>query len=242
MTTQSAEALIQTQGENDMNKMNKLTRNIATALLAATLAMPLLANARNDHASNNGNNSNSAVSFGGTPGTSRGLLSVNRHVYYIGDTIQVRVVYPRSLTAVWNGSAEGHVVIYIPQGQAISAPLPAQTADTPVSVLDLTELDTSVLAAGDYQLALVLTVPGGNPLDVNTWYNGFRGLLSIERLRFSAGTTSSDADGDGEFDDDADGDGFVEDEAIETETADNADDDEDDDATATTGTTTTPAT
>jgi hypothetical protein len=208
--------------------MNSLTRKIATALLATTLAMPLLANARNDHSSSHGN---SAVSFGGTPGASRGLLSVNRHVYYIGDTVQVRVVYPRSLTAVWNGSAEGHVVIYIPQGQAISAPLPAQTADTPVSVLDLTALDTSVLAAGDYQLALVLTVPGGNPLDVNTWYNGFRGLLSIERVRFSAGATSSDADGDGEFDDDADGD--VEEEEEE---------EEDDDAAATTGTTTTPAT
>lgn len=222
--------------------MNKLTRNITTALLAATLAMPLLANARNDNSSNHGNHGNSAVSFGGTPGASRGLLSVNRHVYYIGDTLQVRVVYPRSLSAIWNGSAEGHVVIYIPQGQAISAPLPAQTADTPVSVLDLTTLDTSVLAAGDYQLALVLTVPGGNPLDINTWYNGFRGLLSIERVRFSAGTTSSDADGDGEFDDDADGDGFIENEALDTETTDDAEDDDQDDAAATTGTTATPTT
>lgn len=208
--------------------MNMLTRRIATALLAATLAMPLLAAARNNHANDHGN---SAVSFGGTPGTGRGVLSVNRHVYYIGDTLQVRVVYPRSLSAVWNGTAEGHVVIYIPQGQALTVALPAQTADTPVSVIDLTGLDTSVLTPGDYQVALVLTTPGGNPLDVNSWYNGFRGLLSVERVRFSAGTTSSDADGDGEFDDDTDGDGFVEDEALE-------DDDSTDDAATTAGGTT----
>jgi hypothetical protein len=212
--------------------MKQLTRHIATALLAATLAMPLLANARNDHATDG----NSATSFGGTPGTSRGVLSVNRHVYYVGDTLQVRVVYPRSLSAVWNGSAEGHVVIYIPEGQAISVPLPAQTADTPVSVVDLTDLDTSVLTPGDYQLALVLTVPGGNPLDVNNWYNGFRGLLSIERVRFSAGATSSDADGDGEFDDDTDNDGFVEDEPLES--TDSTTEESDDDTPTPTGSST----
>jgi hypothetical protein len=131
--------------------------------------------------------------------------------------------------------------MHIPGGQAITVPLPAQTPDSPVSLIELSNLDTSVLLPGDYQLALVLTVPGGNPLNISDWYSGFRGLLSIERLRFSATATSSDADGDGEFDDDTDGDGFVENEALETETADDAEDDEDD-AAATTGTTTTPAT
>lgn len=219
--------------------MRKMTQAIAATLLSAALAMPLWAHARNDHATN-GNGGNSSVSFGGTPGTGRGLVSLNRHIYYVGDTIQIRVVYPRSLSAIWNGTAEGHVVMYIPGGQAITVPLPAQTPDSPVSLIELADLDTSVLTPGDYQLALVLTNPGGNPLNISDWYNGFRGLLSIERLRFSATATSSDADGDGEFDNDTDSDGFVEDEPLETEAEE--EDDSDDDATAGTPTTSTATT
>lgn len=201
---------------------------LAAALVAATLSLPAAA-VPPDHA-----NASANASANGRPGGGSGLIVPNRHVYYPGDTLQVRVVYPRSLTAIWSGDAESHIVINVPGDASFSVPLTTDTPDSVVSLVELTDLDTSVLSPGDYQLGLVLTNPGGDPLNLGDWYQGFRGLLSIERVRFSdvaPGEDPDDLDGDGELDDDADGDGFGDTEPLgEAEEDDDADDGEGDDA------------
>ncbi|GAB6039479.1 hypothetical protein [Endothiovibrio diazotrophicus] len=190
---------------------------LAAATLAATLSLPAVAARPDDTGGgqSNADHGNSANAHAqGSPGSGRGLIVPSRHVYYPGDTLQVRVVYPSSLTAIWNGEAESYIVIHVPGGAAIPVPLTSDIPDSVVSLVELTDLDTSQLTPGDYQLGLVLTVPGGDPLNIDDWYQGFRGLLSVERVRFSETTDPADADGDGEFDNDSDGDGFGDDEAL----------------------------
>lgn len=142
----------------------------------------------------------------GRPGAGKGILKLNQHVYYAGDTLQLRVVYPRSLEAVWSGDAIGHIVVYVPSGQPVTVPIPASTADQPIQVLDLSNLDTSQFAEGNYQIALVLTAPAGNPLKLGDWYAGFRGLLSVEQFKIKTAATS--ANPSTEVEGDTDGDGF----------------------------------
>ena len=126
----------------------------------------------------------------GRPGSAKGLLKLNQHVYYAGDTLQVRVVYPRSLQAIWSGDARGHLVVYVPTGAPVTVPLPATVPNQPIQVLDLTNLDTSQFAEGNYQIALVLTAPEGDPLKLGDWYAGFRGLLSVEQFKIRASATT----------------------------------------------------
>jgi hypothetical protein len=142
----------------------------------------------------------------GRPGSARGLLKLNQHVYYAGDALQVRVVYPRSLQAVWSGDAVGHLVVYVPSGQPVTVPLPATVPNQPIQVLDLTDLNTSQFAEGNYQIALVLTAPEGDPLKLADWYAGFRGLLSVEQFKIRASATTPTPNT--EVEGDTDGDGF----------------------------------
>jgi hypothetical protein len=107
---------------------------------------------------------------------------------------------------------DSHVVVFTPAGEAISVPLPADVPDQPVNLIELSDLDTSNMAPGDYQLAVILTEPGGDPLLVGDWHEGFHGLLSVERIRFALPPDPEDEDEDGEFDDDQDGDGYEEEE------------------------------
>lgn len=142
----------------------------------------------------------------GRPGSAKGLLRLNQHVYYAGDTLQVRVVYPRSLQAIWSGDARGHLVVYVPTGAPVTVPLPATVPNQPIQVLDLTNLDTSQFAEGNYQIALVLTAPEGDPLKLGDWYAGFRGLLSVEQFKIRASATTPTPNT--EVEGDTDGDGF----------------------------------
>lgn len=168
---------------------------------------------RDEHGSDHSNRSQTPAEaianpqgLSGRPGASKGILKLNQHVYHAGDTLQVRVVYPRSLTAVWSGDAVGHVVVYVPSGQPVTVPIPASTADQPIQVLDLTNLDTSQFAEGNYQIALVLTAPAGSPLKLSDWYAGFRGLLSVEQFQIKNTATSTNPSR--EVAGDTDGDGF----------------------------------
>jgi hypothetical protein len=41
-----------------------------------------------------------------------------------------------------------------------------------------------MLAEGRYQIAMIMTVPGGGPLQLADWYNGFSGLLSVNSFKY----------------------------------------------------------
>ncbi len=92
-------------------------------------------------------------------------------------------------------------------------------------------VDLSVLPAGTYQLGLILTNPGGDPLNINDWYAGLLGLIDIVGLTVTDEAVPFDTDGDGEVDDDSDGDGFSDDDD-EDEDEDEDDEGDDDDVAA----------
>jgi hypothetical protein len=81
-------------------------------------------------------------------------------------------------------------------------------------VLYIENLNSSILAPGTYQIALVVTNPGGNPANVEDWYNCFAALLDDDAILYSETSISNDYDGDGERDDDYDRDGYYGDDDV----------------------------
>ncbi len=142
----------------------------------------------------------------GKPGTRSGLIQLDQHIYYPGDTITVSVTIPSSVDGYWSGGAEAHLVVFMPDGSLMSVPIEVAS---PTTNQGIATLDTTDLPAGDYQLAFVLTIEGGDPTLLSDWYDGFAALISTQRARISEDPTDpADDDGDGEFDDDGDGDGY----------------------------------
>lgn len=78
-------------------------------------------------------------------------------------------------------------------------------------LFEIENVDVSTLPAGTYQLGLILTNPGGDPLNINDWFRGLLGLIDIVGLTISDEALSIDADGDGEVDNDLDDNGFSDD-------------------------------
>jgi hypothetical protein len=138
------------------------------------------------------------------PNRYHGLIQTNKQVYYSGEELDISVVIPEQLTALLEEAAELQLLIYSPDGKVKAFPVMGDG-----KFLETTE--TSAIAAGNYQLALVLTKRGGNAVNVGDWYNGFAGLVNTSRLKINdgfPGTDDEDADGDGVIDDDIDSDGF----------------------------------
>ena len=79
-------------------------------------------------------------------------------------------------------------------------------------------VDVGSLPAGTYQIGLILTNPGGDPLVINDWYRGLLGLVNVVGLTITDEAAEFDTDGDGEVDDDADSDGFSDDSDNNTDT------------------------
>ena len=91
---------------------------------------------------------------------------------------------------------------------AVVLPVSNQASSDAQKLFEIAAVDVSALPAGTYQLGLVLTNPGGDPLIINDWFKGLLGLIDIVGLTVSDEALAIDEDGDGEVDDDADGDGF----------------------------------
>jgi len=94
---------------------------------------------------------------------------------------------------------------------AVVLPVSDQASLDEQKLFGLDAVDVSTLPAGTYQLGLVLTNPGGDPLVINDWFKGLLGLIDIVGLTVSDEALAADADGDGEIDDDHDDDGFSDD-------------------------------
>ena len=146
--------------------------------------------------------------FIGKPACKKDLIFPNKHVYYQGDSMQIYLKFPDTLTSVIEGEADAYILVAPPEGDMIVMPVLIDDADELHPFFELADLDTSTFAKGNYQIALVLTEPGGNPIYLNDWYRDFRGLVSVTRVKISAGCDVEDIDGDGEIDGDTDGDGF----------------------------------
>lgn len=187
-----------------------------------------------------------------------GRILTDHAIFYTGDPLAIRVVFPRGAELITSGDADAYVVVFAPTPQAtddsgddssddgsddttndssagttevltdaIVLPVSSDASADETVLFSIDAVDVSALPAGTYQLGLILTNPGGDPLAINDWYGGLLGLEHVRGLTVAAEAVDFDADGDGEVDDDSDGDGFSDDDSS---------DDEDDSGTDGTGT------
>lgn len=147
------------------------------------------------------------------PGARSGLIKTNRQVLYRGDSLELEIVLPHSLRAFWSGDADAHVVFGDPDGNLFYGTVNAEALDSKNPRMSLIiEGPDLELPEGNYQVAIILTVPGGDPLELTEWYDGFQGLVAVSRIRIAGEGDQEDLDGDGTVDGDEDGDGYTDEE------------------------------
>ena len=95
---------------------------------------------------------------------------------------------------------------------ALSDPIVVPVSDSASTdvhkLFELEQVDLSTLAGGTYQIGLILTNPGGDPLVIRDWYTGLLGMIDVVGVTITDEAVDFDQDGDGVVDDDADGDGL----------------------------------
>ncbi|GEM_PF-6956454 len=162
------------------------------------------------------------------PGRQKGLIVASKHVVNlqkcIDEQLSIKVKIPRKFQAFWQGNADAHIMVAFPSnddsGQTSYSSWnlrelladKLQSEDGDKREHPLFRLPCSTLAsipAGPYRLALVMTIPGGDPENLNDWFHGFQGLVATSRIKISEGEDESDKDGDGEVDGDLDHDGEI---------------------------------
>lgn len=174
------------------------------------------ANGKGNSASENGQlNSGHVVQNGRS--AIKGNIWTRKHVYYVGDELDIRVQFPRGSDLLESGDADAHVVIYSNTGDVTDVPVPSDVDAEPRKFFRIESVDLESLPEGQYQVGLVLTVPDGDATLLEDWYGGFRALLDSEAIYIAAAPIDDDSDGDGELDDDEDGDGLAGEEEDETD-------------------------
>jgi len=154
----------------------------------------------------------------------KGNLKVSQHIYYEGDTIEVSIKFSRGWELLAEGTVDAHVVVITPAAELLSYPVDPSIGPSDRKFFNIELESSDTLPVGQYQLALTLTIPDGDPANLVDWHNGFRGLMDMEGLLISAQFLEEDVNMDGECDFDVDGDGFC-DEESGTDADDNLDDD-----------------
>lgn len=144
------------------------------------------------------------------PSIFKARILTRHHVYYVGDTMEISLVFARGSDLLTAGTADAHVVVYSAGGTLIDIPVvPPAAGTTTAPLVKIDHVDLTALAAGQYQLGLIVTAPGGDPASLADWYSGFRALLDTQAIIVSATKPANgDLDGDGELDDDTDGHGI----------------------------------
>lgn len=131
-------------------------------------------------------------------GIKGGLIQVDQNIFYSTDTLDVSVVIPQSLTAVWDGTAECYVIIRLTDGSLLdpfAITVSEQTPDEPKTFVTL-DLSATPLSEGEYQIALILVNAGGDPLSMADWYNGFNGMAGATKFEVKEQCDADDDDSD----------------------------------------------
>jgi len=135
-----------------------------------------------------------------SPCSYQGLIQFNQQVYYAGDKLEIQLMLPEKLKTLLLAEAEAQILVYFPQREVEAFPVQGEGP-----FLEAT-IESANLAAGNYQLALVFTQPGGDAVKIADWYNGFSGFTSFGQMKISGGIPGAepnDLDGDGVLDNNA---------------------------------------
>ena len=223
-----------------MLNINKILSTIPSALIAVILltSSQLALAAASDKSEGKGNGHNKNIGVGNASDGIMASVKTSKHVYYTGDPLEISLRFARGSELITDGSVDAYVIIFSPSPVSTDTTDPATgpatttTSLTEAIVLPVSNLasadshklfavdavDVGSLPAGTYQIGLILTNPGGDPLVINDWYRGLLGLVNVVGLTITDEAAEFDTDGDGEVDDDADSDGFSDDSDNNTDT------------------------
>tara|TARA_B110000305_G_scaffold235617_1_gene295559 strand:+ start:418 stop:1107 length:690 start_codon:yes stop_codon:yes gene_type:complete len=138
-----------------------------------------------------------------------GSIDTRQHIYYPGDTIDVRVSMGGNTALLADQLVDIYLGIFAPNGKLFMIPVKNYQVTDSQRLFFIENLTSAVIFPGTYHMALVATVPGGDPENIADWYNGFGGLLDEDALLYTETAVERDIDSDGEWDDDYDRDGFI---------------------------------
>ncbi|HHH39812.1 MAG TPA: hypothetical protein ENK50_09590 [Sedimenticola sp.] len=140
-------------------------------------------------------------------------LWIDRSLVNTGDTLTIKVVHPQS-----TGVRGDVYVFFLLPGQRIADAVPKDGDGNPAPSLrnvDLGQSQTVLsvvvppgLAPGRYFLVEIVTVPGGDPRNLDDWIEGVGAFDRVLFFLDDPVVGVYDRDGDRFFDDDADHDGF----------------------------------
>lgn len=194
-----------------MKRFMKRTLTISIMAASMALAPDVMAQGNSDSAP--GKNRN--IGFGNASDGVKAIIHTNRDVLYTGegdaDQLEVDVRFPRGADLLENGEVDAYLMVFGPEADFEALPLSSEVSTGSRNLFALDSDELSALPEGSYQLGVVLTVPEGDPADLNDWFNGLLGLVSVQGLTISSEPTDIDEDGDGIVDADDDGDGIPDD-------------------------------
>ena len=209
-----------------MRPLNRLFMAFLVVLISMTLVPSSVVLAESKDGSCPGNSCINKLTKGSND--IKGNLKTEQHIYYVGETLVVSIKFSRGWELLADGEVDAYVVAISPD--AVVYPFLVDNnigpTDRTFFNIQLTNVDTLLL--GQYQVALIATLPEGDPTNIGDWHNGFRGLLDMEGVYITDEPLAEDANLDGECDFDDDDDGFCDDLNLEDDDDDDDDDDPDD--------------
>lgn len=185
-----------------------------------------------------GNSQNAPGNSGMAPGQNKNLghanasngvmarIQANRHIFYQGDPLEISVRFPRGAELITSGEVDAYLVIFEPDTFMSAISLNEMAGPGNRRVFEADSVDVEEIPEGVYQMGVVLTVPDGNPFNLEEWYNGLLGLLTVQGLTVSATPLDIDQDGDGFVDGDESGNGFVDEDDPDEDNGDEEEEDE----------------
>lgn len=137
-----------------------------------------------------------------------GEIESRQHIYYPGDTVDIRIVIQGDKELLQSRSVEIFLAVLSPDGGVSFDRIMDYQSFESRRLFYAEDISGSLVQPGSYQVALIAVRGGGNPANIGDWYNGLGGMLEGEALYFANGPLSWDLDQDGFWDTDYDRDGF----------------------------------
>ncbi len=210
-----------------MRSLNRLFMALLVVLISMTLvpSSVVLADSKDDSCP--GNSCINKLTKGSND--LKGNLKTEQHIYYVGvgETLVVSIKFSRGWELLADGTLDAHVVAISPDAVLFPFLVDKNVGPTDRTFFNIPLTNVDTLQLGQYQVALIATIPGGDPTNLEHWHNGFRGLLDMEGVYITDEPLAEDANLDGECDFDDDSNGFCDDKNLEDD--DDGDDDDDDD-------------
>lgn len=201
---------------------------LSTVLLVSGAAMAQ-GNSDNAPGQNGNGKGNKNLGHGNASDGIMARIKADRQIYYTGEasedgednSLDISVHFPRGAQLIQDGEVDAHLVIFEPNTALSAIDISSEASPENHKLFEMDSEELEQLPEGVYQLGVVLTVPEGDPLNMEDWYNGLLGLVTVQGLTVSSEPLSIDEDGDGHLDQDDDGDGIAD---VEQETTEEEED------------------